>query len=83
MQQHISALLWIDIKQVCSDYFPCSKMGSEAVVWSAAEQRPGVVVVNARNFKTGETERKLDNAGEEANEKLQEYVETIKVGKAH
>ena len=48
----------------------------------AAEQRPGVVVVNARNIKTSETERKLDNAGEEANEKLQEYVETIKVTRA-
>lgn len=44
-------------------------------------QRPGVVVKNAK--KTGETERKLDNASKKANEKLQAYVETNKVNKAH
>ena len=50
--------------------------------YPAAGQRSGMTVY-ARNFKTSETERKIQNAtpdADEVNAKLQEYVEQIKVG---
>jgi len=48
---------------------------------SQRKQRAAVVAVNSRNFKTSETERKIDRNTpdtEEVNAKLQEYVDQIK-----